>query len=227
MRLAALMSGGKDSTAALHDAWEEHDIRVGVALEPRNEASYMFHPYNLDLVTLQARSIGIPLVRESTEGEKEAELTDLKRVLEQVRDERGVEGVVAGALESQYQKERLERVASELGLDVVTPLWHVDVDAYMERIVREFDVRIVGVAAAGLDASVLGWRIDQETLQHLREVRDEHGIHLAGEGGEYETLVCDAPLFDQSIVIDAAVPAFEDGRGVLRVEEAHLAEQEG
>lgn len=217
------MSGGKDSTAALHDVWEEHEVAVGVALEPANEASYMFHPYNLDLVTLQARSIGIPLVRQPTAGEKEAELADLERALRNVRDERGVEGVVAGALESVYQKERLERVANDLGLAVVTPLWHGNVEQYMERIVREFDVRIVGVAAAGLDASVLGWRIDQETLQHLRAVREEHGIHLAGEGGEYETLVCDAPLFEQSIVIDAAVPAFEDGRGVLRVEEAHLA----
>ncbi|MFB6294540.1 MAG: diphthine--ammonia ligase, partial [Candidatus Nanohaloarchaea archaeon] len=201
-RLAALTSGGKDSVAALHRMQQRNcDITCLITLRSDNPDSYMFDTAkDIDVIRRQAGALDRPLIAVETAGEKEDELADLERAVQRARDDHRVDGVVAGALASQYQRDRVEQVAESVGVKAFAPLWAEDQERYMRWLVDEgFDIRITEVAARGLDASWEGTTLDGERLQELLGLADEHGFHPAGEGGGFETVVLDAPPFHHRI----------------------------
>lgn len=201
-RLAALTSGGKDSNAALYRMQQRHHtVSCLVTLRSENRDSYMFDvKKDAAVVDAQADAMDLPLIAEETAGEEEDELEDLERALERARDEYGVDGVVTGALASQYQRDRVEQVAERVGLKVFSPLWAEDQEQYMRWLVREgFTVEITAVAAAGLDTSWEGRTLDTEAVEELLALAEEHGFQPAGEGGGFETVVVDSPPFDHAV----------------------------
>ena len=184
MKVGILFSGGKDSTYAAYLAKREHEVTCLVTLNPDREDSYMFHFPDLQWTGLQARTMGIPQVVVRTVGEKEVELQDLSRALKTARDQFSVEGVFSGALASVYQKSRVERVCSELGLQSFAPLWQIEPKTHLLNLIREgFDMIITGVAALGLDESWLGRRLDVSMVEELLELQRKYGMHAALEGG--------------------------------------------
>lgn len=185
-----------------------------------SDESYMYHVPNIHLTELQARAIGIPLVKGFTSGEKEKEVEDMKAVLEGLK----IDGVVVGALASEYQKQRVDRVAKELGIESFAPAWHRDPVDYMREIIGIFDVVIVGTAAYGLDQNWLGRRIDEKALEELIKLNEKYKVHVAGEGGEFETFVRDAPFFRARVVFDEVEKKWNECSysGVLEVRSAHL-----
>jgi predicted ATP pyrophosphatase (TIGR00289 family) len=139
-----------------------------------------------------------------------------------------VDGVVVGAIASDYQHERVNRVADESGLRVFAPLWRHD----PRRLIRDYlaaDLQIVfsSVSAEGLDATWLGRRWDERVIDDLLRLQRVHGVHPCGEGGEFETLVVDAPLFRQRLEIVRAEPQWDGHAGVWRVIEARLVPKDG
>ena len=82
MRLAGLLSGGKDSVYAAYLAQKQgHTLEYLVSLRSENPDSYMFHTVNIDLTELQAEAWGIQYLVAETKGIKEEELQDLKKAL--------------------------------------------------------------------------------------------------------------------------------------------------
>ncbi|MEM7820975.1 MAG: diphthine--ammonia ligase [Candidatus Aenigmatarchaeota archaeon] len=193
MRLAALFSGGKDSTyATLLANRAGHDIKYLVTVHSINPDSWMWHTAAIEITKMQARAAGIPLVIVKTSGEKENELEELRASLKEL----DIEGVVAGAVASEYQKKRIEKVCKELGLKVLTPLWGLNPVSILNKMLDEnFEIIFSAVSAAGLDRSWLGKRIERKTIDELVKLNKKYGIHISGEGGEYETLVLSCPLF--------------------------------
>jgi predicted ATP pyrophosphatase (TIGR00289 family) len=200
MRLAALVSGGKDSLYAVYLAGKEHEIKYIVSIISENPESYMFHFPNARLVEKQAELMQIPLIQKITKGEKEKELEDLKDALKEISNE--IDGVVTGATASHYQKERIDKICEELNLKSVAPLWHRDPEKLLrEMIASKFDIIITAVAAPPLDEKWLGREINESCVEELIELNEKYSIHAAGEGGEYESFVCDCPLFKKKIEI--------------------------
>jgi diphthine-ammonia ligase len=220
MKVAALFSGGKDSVFAVYITrqygWEVTHL---VTLLSQKPDSWMFHSINIEHTSLLAQALGIPLVKHSTNGEKEQELVDLKHVLEHL----DVDGVVSGAIASEYQRTRIERICDELGIKSFTPLWHKNQELLLRDFVHAgFHSIIVGVFAQGFDQSWLGKPIDEETIDALVLLNKKHGINIAGEGGEYETLVLSGPFFSQKLVIDEFIKEWNRDSGVFRVKKIHL-----
>jgi ABC transporter with metal-binding/Fe-S-binding domain ATP-binding protein len=200
---------------------QNEDVACLISVRSRNEESYMFHTPNTHLVPLQAGAAGLPLVTVETAGEKEAELADLSRAIRTAKEQYGIEGVVTGALLSVYQATRVQRICRDLGLWCFNPLWYADPDTYMESLLAAgFRVIITGVFAAPFTAGWLGREIDAAALSDLRSLVSSHRITLTGEGGEYETLVLDAPFFTQRIVILESEKEYANCRGFLRVKQA-------
>jgi diphthine-ammonia ligase len=207
MKIAALVSGGKDSlyAASLYENWG-WEVSELITLRPAAPDAWMFHTPNLRWVPLQAKAWGKPLREVPVEGEGEAaELEALAEALEPVKA-KGLSGVSVGAIGSSYQWARVHRVAYDLGLRVFAPLWRVDA----ARVVREelssgLDIRIAHVATEALGPEMLGQRLDARALEELehrsRTVRE---FNVAGEGGEYETFVVGAPFFRGRISILAS-----------------------
>ncbi|MCK4929067.1 MAG: TIGR00289 family protein [Methanosarcinales archaeon] len=220
MKLAALTSGGKDSIFAVHLAQlAGHEVTHLVTIKPDRDDSYMFHSINIHLVEMISRACGIPLVVETSRGEKEEELADLERALGAL----DVEGVVVGAIESVYQGSRVHRICDDLGLEVVEPLWHRDPEQLLRDMISVMDIRIVQVAAMGLDEKWLGRVIDSATIDELLELSRRYRIHICGEGGEYETLVLDAPFFTSRIEILDTETVWMGDMGAFTVKDARLA----
>ena len=223
MKLGVLCSGGKDSLFACHLAIQKEEVACLISVRSRNEESYMFHTPNVHLVALQAESAGLPLISVETEGVEESELSDLSRALHLAMEHLGIEGVVTGALLSVYQATRIQRICRDLNLWCFNPLWYTDQEAYMQRLIRGgFQIVITGIFSAPFDETWPGKVIDQEVLEKLKSFTRKHRISLTGEGGEYETLVLDAPFFTKRIVIDEAATEYCNHRGIFRITHAHL-----
>ncbi len=223
MHIAALVSGGKDSVLALHRALElGYEVDFLVAMIPQQRDSWMFHFPNIHLTDLLAKAVEIPLVKAETVGIKEAELQDLKNLLATL----DVEGVVSGAISSRYQKERIDKICRELNLKSITPLWREDSRILMKEIIElNFEAIIVGVFAYGFDQTWLGRKINLSTLKSLVELNRKYQISIVGEGGEYETLVLDAPFFEKKIQVLQAKRVWENNSGYLLVKKAKLMEK--
>lgn len=201
MDVAALFSGGKDSTLALHRAAERHDIKALISVHSSNKDSWMFHTPNIRITSLQAEVLGLPLIMAKTRGVKEEELLDLERAIRKAVDTYSIDGVVSGAIYSEYQKSRIDGICEKLGVSSMAPLWHADLEEYMAIVAKDFQVVITHVAAEGFDKGWLGRTIDMNCVRGLKELNKRFGINIAGEGGEYETLVLDAPMFKKRLAV--------------------------
>ncbi len=218
-RIAVLFSGGKDSTLALHKSFDQ-GIKADllITLKPENDYSFMFHKVNIELTKLQAEAMGIEQEFVTTKGEKELELNDLERVL----SESNIGTLVTGALASEYQKGRIERICAKLGIEHIAPLWHLEPKAELEEISSRYYAIVTQVSAEGLDESFLGRRIDEGMISMLEKINSKYGINIAFEGGEAESFVLDAPLFRKSIAIRKAHKTWDGKTGQFIIDDAVL-----
>jgi len=225
MKIAVLFSGGKDSIRTLHWCLEKgYTVKYLVTMVSKREDSWMYHTPNIHLTELSAEAIGIPLISKETSGIKEKEVEDLKEVLK-VLD---IDAIACGGIFSSYQKTRFERVSKELRLKLLTPFWQTDPEQFLkETIDLGFDVRIIGVYAEGFDESWLGRKIDEKTINDLIFLNKKYGISIVGEGGEYESLVTDGPIFKKKIkIIDSEkIWNRKTQSGYLKIKKAVLVEK--
>lgn len=201
MKLAALFSGAKDSTFAIYKAIQMgHEIKYLLTIVPDNPESYMFHHPNIEWTREQSKAMEIPIIMSRTKGEKEKEVEDLKEILGKMTNE--IDGVVSGALASQYQKSRIDDICKDLGLESVAPHWGKSPDKHWIGILESgFEVIISSVACDGLGKEWLGRRIDRPALIELKKLSEKHQFNFAGEGGEFESFVLDGPIFKKRLRI--------------------------
>ena len=223
MRLGVLFSGGKDSAFACHTAMEKEEVVCLITVLPTNPESYLFHTPNISLTALQAEAAGLPLVSVESEGVEETEVADLSRAIARAVEEHGIEGVVTGAIHSVYQATRIQRACHDLDLWCFNPLWQRDQGEYLEEVVSSgFRFLISGVSAAPFDETWLGRSVDRAALDELKAMARKYRMNPAGEGGEYETFVLDAPFFRKRIEVLRASREYHRGHGIFRIEEARL-----
>lgn len=206
MSWAALTSGGKDSVLAIQKALDAGmEVSHMVTVVPENTESYMFHSANLKAVPVMAERAGMNYVEIRSAGEKEAEVADMKAGIAAL----DVEGLIVGAIASEYQRSRVAAVCEELGLKLYAPLWGRDPLAILQEVSVRLDARIVVTAADGLGTNVLGKKIDEAMIAVLLAVEKKRRIHIAGEGGEYESLVLNAPFFSSAVNASGLTIRFE------------------
>lgn len=220
MNVVSLLSGGKDSVYATYLAKKESlNVTNFLSIFSEKKDSWMFHTVNIHMTKLQAEAMNIPLTVKKTMGEKEKELKDLKNAILDL----DVDGVVSGAIASTYQKSRIQNICDELGLKSFTPLWYKKQDLLLKEIIKEgFEVLIIGVFAEGLDETWLGRKIDDDVISDLKKIEEKYMINTAGEGGEFETLVLDGPMFEKKIVIDESEKVWNRDNGFLLIKKAFL-----
>jgi len=218
--LAALYSGGKDSTMSAYVALQMgHEIACLVSILPEDSGSWIFHTPNLDVVPLISESMGIPLVSAPSTGTEEGDMEALAVALEGL----DVEGVVTGALWSDYQWDRINMVCGDLGLKVLSPLWRKDQDMLLDEMISAgISAVIVGCYAEGLGRSWLGRPIDAAAAEDLRALRSRYGISVMGEGGEYESLTLDSPMHSRPLVITESEVVWKKDSGTLHVRASRL-----
>jgi asparagine synthase (glutamine-hydrolysing) len=203
LKLGVLFSSGKDSNYAMHVMQQQnYSIECLITIKSQNPDSYMFHTPNIDLARLQAEAMELPLIEELTMGEKEKELGDMKNAIIRAKEEFGIEGVITGALYSNYQRERIEKVCDGLGLKVFSPLWHIDQEKEMRQLLDlGFEFIFSSIAAYGLNKNWVGRVIEEKDIDKLVRLNEKIGLNVAGEGGEFESFVMDGPMYKKKIEI--------------------------
>uniref|UniRef100_A0A4W4FP38 Diphthine--ammonia ligase n=1 Tax=Electrophorus electricus TaxID=8005 RepID=A0A4W4FP38_ELEEL len=219
MKVVALISGGKDSCYNMIQCVAAGHTIVALAnLRPANTDemdSYMYQTVGHQAIDLYAEAMGLPLYRRTIEGcslniEREYsqkdgdEVEDLYQLLKLVKEKESVEAVSVGAILSDYQRVRVEHVCSRLQLQPLAYLWRREQAALLREMISSgLHALLIKVAALGLDPGTHLGKPLAEMESYLQELSEKYGVHVCGEGGEYETFTTDCPLFNRRIVIDA------------------------
>ncbi|KAH9077328.1 hypothetical protein EDB83DRAFT_2645725 [Lactarius deliciosus] len=226
MKYIALLSGGKDSCYNLvHCQKNGHELVAAASLGPDHGKeeldSYLYQTVGQDAIQFVARALGVPLYRRVIGGSALAqgseyggrnaedrggvdgdETEDLYALLADVKSQHpDARGVAVGAILSNYQRVRVEHVCRRLSLTPLSYLWQRDqAELLSEMIAAEMEAILIKVAGIGLTTEHLGKSLSemQSTLTRLNTL---YGSHICGEGGEYETLTLDCPLFKQRITL--------------------------
>jgi ABC transporter with metal-binding/Fe-S-binding domain ATP-binding protein len=229
VKLAALFSGGKDSTFAISYAKEElgHHIVCIINISPLGDESPLFH-YPNNWVTLQlANAMQTPLVTFTVRGpSKEDEMIALEEAVAHSKSLYGIEGIVHGGISSNYQKKAFDLVCTHQRVAAVAPLWNSDPESYMVKLIeRGFSIIIVAVSAMGLGREWLGKQLDVEAVTKLASLSKKYGFNLTFEGGEAESLVVDCPLFTKKLQINSASIHWDGQRGIFEIQDVALVEK--
>ncbi|XP_008441831.2 diphthine--ammonia ligase isoform X2 [Cucumis melo] len=222
MKVVALVSGGKDSCFAMMKSIQYgHEIVALANLMPADDSvdeldSYMYQTVGHQIIVSYAECMGIPLFRRRIQGSTRHqklnyritpgdEVEDMYILLNEVKRQLpSVSAVSSGAIASDYQRLRVESVCSRLGLVSLAYLWKQDQSLLLHEMINNGILAItVKVAAMGLDpVKHLGKELTSLDSD-LHKLNRLYGINVCGEGGEYETLTLDCPLFKNArIVLD-------------------------
>ena len=225
LKLAALFSGGKDSTYAIYLAKKQgHDVKCLVSVIPKSEESHLLHHPNLKWTKLQSELMNIPqFTLESETDDTEMELDLMKKILIQATKDYEIEGLVHGGIKSKFQKNKFQSICDELNLKSVSPLWESEPKKYMNDLISsDFDFIITSVSSDGLDDSWLGKTIDTKDIEKLERLSEKFEFNLNFEGGEAETFVTSCPLFSGKIEIVKGEKIWDGYRGRFEIVDARL-----
>ena len=225
MNLASLFSGGKDSAFAIYEVQNQgHDVVCLLSVFPKSDESHLLHHPNIQWTKLQSESMNIPqLSTSSGSDDVDVELAALETLLQKAKKQFGIEGVVHGGIQSNFQKDKFETLCSELNLISFTPLWRTDSQQYMNDLLdSNFDFIMTTVSSGGLDDSWLGKLISKSDIEVLNQLSKKFGFNLNFEGGEAETFVIDCPLFTKPIKIIQSKKIWDGYRGRFEIVDAKL-----
>ena len=224
---------------------------LGPPPEVLESNSYMFQSAaSSALPILVEECLGVPLIMRRATPERLAvntnmtyadavnndEVEDLFDLLSEVISKYNeVVAISCGALFSNYQRIRVEHVCSRLGLTPLSFLWRIPQHRLLDAMIADgVQAVLVKVAAPGLIPRKHLNRDLGFLRAHFDKLHQKFQFHICGEGGEYESLVVDCPLFKQKLVLDEIEIVFPDGDesnnvdevGILNVLKCHAQSKE-
>lgn len=234
-----------------------HDLLACAHLSPRNqnpdedEESYMYQTAASECIpTLVEECLGMPLViRECVGrskntslvydlGEKlddtvEDEVEDLYELLLDVKRKfPDVQGISSGAILSTYQRTRIESVCGRLGLSSFGYLWRMGPQKDLLECMLKDGIEAVLVKVAS-PPGLMPMKHLNKTLGALYYggvfgmLKTKFDFHICGEGGEYESLVLDCPIFRKKLVlVDVEIVEGDDGVGILKINKCEAVDKE-
>ena len=225
MNLAALFSGGKDSTYSIYKAKQMgHDIKCLITVFPKSDNSHLLHFPNIELTKLQSETLKIPQITSTSNSDDLSdEMYALEVLIEKARADFQIDGLVHGGISSEFQKKKFEKICKEDNLNIITPLWKTNPKEYMINLLdSNFKFILTSVSSDGLDETWLGKIISIDDVSLLSNLSSKHGFNLNFEGGEAETFVTDCPIYSHPIRINKSQTIWDGYRGRFEIEDASL-----
>jgi len=183
-------SGGKDSCLAFYYAVQAggKPCYLFTMLSEEGERSKS-HGLPLRILEQQAASLGVPLITVAASWE------DYEKVfIGQLREfkAKGVEVGVFGDIDLEEHRQWQENACAAAGMKAYLPLWGKSRQKVVTELVDlGFQAVIVAVNEEIMDRSYLGRVLDKQLMLKLAA----DGIDVAGENGEFHTIVTNGPLF--------------------------------
>ena len=95
-----------------------------------------------------------------------------------------------------------------------------------EIVSKNYDILFSSIAADGLSKDWLCRKITKEDVSNLIKLHTKNGLNVAGEGGEFESLVLDCPLFKKKIkVLESEIKEESKNTAKLNIKKAKLIQK--
>lgn len=187
MSAAVLWTGGKDSALALFRAASLNVTELVTFVPPHAE----FRAHDLRLMAAQARAIGLPHRQMVVEPPFD---DGYERAFRELRAS-GIERVISGDIaEVGGQPNFINAPAERAGLELELPLWGVDRRLHLEQLIAlKFEVLLTYVNEPWLGPEWVGRHLDAQALAELSALSRCSGLDVAGENGEYHSMVLGGP----------------------------------
>jgi len=204
---------------ALYEAGQNgYCVRCLVTFAP-SEPVFLAHP--LGFINMQAQALALPhhVLSISAPFERSYE-TSLCRL----RDETGVNCVVTGDIaEVNGNPNWIRERSRPVGMSVHTPLWGRDRNTLLRQLLdRGFKACFSCVDTRWLNENWVGRELNDSAIAELRIIREQTGLDLCGEEGEYHTLVIDGPQFTRGIDIRSYSRRAVDSLSYMEIHELGL-----
>lgn len=211
-------SGGKDSALTLYKLQQSQDFEIARLLTSISQKyqRISMHGVRVGLLELQAKSIGIPLVKMEVPDMPSMEVYEntMRETLSGLKKD-GITSSVFGDIFLEDLRTYRENRLSELGILGIFPLWKQPTDSLIHEFLDlGFKTITTCVNEKYLDKSFVGRVIDADFLKDLPA-----NVDPCGENGEFHTFVYDGPIFSNPI-------EFQKGEIVLRKYEAPKTEDD-
>jgi diphthine-ammonia ligase len=206
-------SGGKDSALALQRAHAQRGPG-GLLLTMFTEGGERSRSHGLPRVVLdgQANALGLDLVVGSASWDDYTPV--FVELLGRLKSERGVDAAVFGDIDLEPHRAWCQRACAQVGIACLHPLWGEQREPLVRACLDSgVEALVVAVQDGVLPPALLGRRLDASLLEELASA----GVDLAGEQGEYHTVVVDGPLFRRRLDLVPGQRVLRDGYWFLDV----------
>ena len=221
MNVFGLISGGKDSIYNLIQCIKKGHKLIAVGhLSPEQTNgdyeldSYMYQSVGSELCSSIGECLGVPYIEKKIKGKpinkdlfynetKNDEVEDLFELIKEVKLKfPEINAISSGAILSNYQKNRVENICERLNLTSLAYLWEFDQSTLLNEMIEGgMESILIKVCVIGLDKKDLMKSL-KEMKKKLMKLKNEYRINVCGEGGEYETITLDCPIYKKRIIID-------------------------
>ena len=137
MKVAALFSGGKDSTYSIYKVKQMgHDVKCLVTIFPKSSNSHLLHFSTIESTKLQSKALEIPQIISTLDSDElKEEMNVLEMLLEKAKRDFQIEGLVHGGISSEFQKKCFEKICEKIDLEIIAPLWKINAKEYMNDLI--------------------------------------------------------------------------------------------
>ena len=216
MKVAVSWSGGMESVLSCHKVLKQgYDVKYLVVFVAETWPAFC-HP--LPIMELQAKSIGIPLLKlkvkepyEKSYNEAISKLVDM-----------GIEGIVTGDIYvvDDLHGRWMDKVTKGLDISVIMPLWEQDTSKVLdEEISSGFRSVFTCLGRQWFTEDWLGRELNKNSVKDLKALAKEKGMDPCGENGEYHTMTIDGPIFKETIEISKFSKEKTDTRLFIKMNE--------
>jgi len=196
MKVAALWTGGKDSSLACYKALKEK-LDVAFVMTFIWDQPPPSHP--LPMIKFQSEALQIPFYWQRA---SPPYFEDYNQAILELKEDYGIEGIVTGDISrvDSFHGNWIDDVCKGTGIEVIKPLWELDRLRIVKDLLRSgFKVIFTCVKKPWFNEDWLGREVDAQTVKELEVLSKETGMDICGENGEYHTMTVDAPFYKKTI----------------------------